>query len=72
MVFPLLEVSFALAPLLALVLECLLTNFAGFLDSQMRITSLFFLINFALSSVSLPVVFAFVCVLWPLAGKPSL
>lgn len=62
----------ALAPLAVFGLVLLLITLAGFRDSQIRITNLFFLKNFAVSSVTLPVVFALLWVLWPLEGSPNL
>jgi hypothetical protein len=50
----------------------LLINLAGFLASQTRATMPFLRINRAPSSVTRPVVLAFVWVRWPLAGRPSL
>jgi hypothetical protein len=71
-VLPLFEVVFTLPPFPTFDLVDLLTNLAGFLDSQTlgRIPRL--RINLAPSSDTRPVVLAFVWVLWPFEGKPNL
>jgi hypothetical protein len=72
MVLPLFDVVFTLAPFPPFDLVDLLTNLAGFLDSQTFGRIPLLRMNLPPSSDALPVVLAFVWVLCPFEGSPSL